>query len=602
MRFEIRDHDGLGRLGKLRINQKRVETPAFVPVIQPRHQTIPGTKLSKLGVEMVITNAYIIHQDSALSQQAKNGIHKFLDFNGAVMTDSGAYQLLMYGKVDVTNQEIIEFQKKIGTDIGVILDVPPGLDLPENQVAQHVKTTITRAKEAKQLDWGNTEFVYPAHGAPYWSILEKSIKAGEKLGYGLFGLGGIVPKMMNYRFDEVILSQKMLKQNWLGPVHMFGLGHPMLIPLAVLFGADTFDSASHHLFAQDDRIITQNGTRKLEETEFLAGIDVSELKQLGGRERREALAEYNLIQILDEVERVKQAIIDGRLWEYTHQSVMAHPNLMEAFIQGLQDRPFKKTEPAVKRKAFFYQTELSLEREEVVRHFEKLDRILPDTVRVVDIDDFGAGKCVVHPVFGLIPWEIRTVYPLMQNEFPNSVCVLKTTKNRLAELLKNRTTKSSTKSGLLPKHEKIMPIPEKASFEKEMEMRFKYQFGKKAKGIFKGVRPVYSRTGRLSELRHKRDLFAVIRARDGWIIPKELMFDRMPNIKWIDVEESLKGKSSILTPGIKGYSKNILAKDFVEIRNGKKRVGLGIARLGSAELGLLGGVGVQIEFWSVTHT
>ena len=52
------------------------------------------------------------------------------------------------------------------------------------------------------------------------------------------------------------------------PLHLFGAGHPLTIPLAVALGCDTFDSASYMLYAKHDRVITEDGTRRLEELEY----------------------------------------------------------------------------------------------------------------------------------------------------------------------------------------------------------------------------------------------------------------------------------------------------------------------------------------------
>ena len=66
------------------------------------------------GVQGVITNSYIIYKSADLHEDAlKDGVHKILDYDGPVMTDSGTFQLYTYGKVSIKPQDIIEFQKKV---------------------------------------------------------------------------------------------------------------------------------------------------------------------------------------------------------------------------------------------------------------------------------------------------------------------------------------------------------------------------------------------------------------------------------------------------------------------------------------------------------
>ena len=125
MSFELRDRDLLGRIGRLNVKGKTLETPAFMPVVNPLIETILPRKLrEEFGCEIIITNSYIIRNH--FKEVPNLEIHKLLDYDGVVMTDSGAYQILVYGEIEVTQPEIIEWQKQIGSDISVILDIPTG--------------------------------------------------------------------------------------------------------------------------------------------------------------------------------------------------------------------------------------------------------------------------------------------------------------------------------------------------------------------------------------------------------------------------------------------------------------------------------------------
>ena len=111
--FDIKDSDANGRIGNFRVPRSNVivETPAFLPVINTKLQTISPSELaSKFNVQILITNSYIIRQTDHLHHAAiENGLHKLLDFPAAIMTASGSFQLAEYGSVDVTTSEIIHF-------------------------------------------------------------------------------------------------------------------------------------------------------------------------------------------------------------------------------------------------------------------------------------------------------------------------------------------------------------------------------------------------------------------------------------------------------------------------------------------------------------
>ena len=103
--FEIKAKDNRGRVGVLKTNSGDVKTPNLMPVIHPRKQTID---VKKYGADIVITNAYLIYKDEDLKKKAAEiGLHKLINFDGPIMTDSGSFQLSVYGDVDITNKEVI---------------------------------------------------------------------------------------------------------------------------------------------------------------------------------------------------------------------------------------------------------------------------------------------------------------------------------------------------------------------------------------------------------------------------------------------------------------------------------------------------------------
>jgi len=165
--FEITKCDLAGRIGILHTNHGKVETPAYVPVIHPVKQTIPTKKISEMGFSLVITNAYITRNRFG-DEAIKCGIHKIIDFDGAVMTDSGGYQVLEYGDVDVSPDVIAEYETKIGADIAIPLDKPTGYGLPKKKAKSFVEHTLRVSKQTleKQTD-GGPIWVGPIQGGAY---------------------------------------------------------------------------------------------------------------------------------------------------------------------------------------------------------------------------------------------------------------------------------------------------------------------------------------------------------------------------------------------------------------------------------------------------
>ncbi|HEU4823760.1 MAG TPA: tRNA-guanine transglycosylase, partial [Nitrososphaeraceae archaeon] len=128
MVFEVKHTDLAARIATLETPHGVIETPAFLPVVHPVRQTISPTFLKSLGFNAIITNAYIALEHYGDGAR-KKGIHDIVNFDGVIMTDSGGYQVLEYGSIDIEANVIAQFEKEIGSDICVPLDRPTGYGL-----------------------------------------------------------------------------------------------------------------------------------------------------------------------------------------------------------------------------------------------------------------------------------------------------------------------------------------------------------------------------------------------------------------------------------------------------------------------------------------
>ncbi|OYT26556.1 MAG: hypothetical protein B6U97_03560 [Candidatus Altiarchaeales archaeon ex4484_96] len=150
--FEVNAKDLAARIGKLEINGKTIETPTLMPVVNPRKEVLSPRELhDEFDIQLLMTNAYILLRNDELKNKALDkGIHKLLDFDGIIATDSGSYQLMQYGNVLTSNEQIIEFQNSIGSDIGSFLDIPSMPDAFKARAREQLNLTLARAKEAKE--------------------------------------------------------------------------------------------------------------------------------------------------------------------------------------------------------------------------------------------------------------------------------------------------------------------------------------------------------------------------------------------------------------------------------------------------------------------
>jgi len=457
--FEIKHKDMMGRIGLLRSTRHELETPALLPVVNPSRLIISASELyEEFGVRALITNAYLVRK--SLHQEAiKSGIHGLLKFKGLIVTDSGAYQVLKYGGIDAGQQEIVDFQEAIHTDVGIILDIPTGAELDEGRARFTVEETIRRADEAVRLRRSeDIIWMGPVQGGTHLDLLGYSAREMSKRPYPILALGSPTVIMERYQYKVLVDMIVMTKKNAppSRPLHLFGAGHPSMMSFAVALGCDLFDSAAYALFAYEGRYMTEDGTLKLQDMEYLpCGCPVcskntaGELKMLEPKERASRIARHNLWISLLEVKRIKQAIREGRLWELLERRSRAHPTLQEA-LRALQKHSeyLERYSPSDKPHGIFYYGGSSIARPEIVRFRRRLGKWfggrtdsrsimfitypwgrLPNqlskkaniTLRKYNRDVSKISETVFVPPLGPIPLELLETYPAGKITMPSDL-------------------------------------------------------------------------------------------------------------------------------------------------------------------------------------
>jgi 7-cyano-7-deazaguanine tRNA-ribosyltransferase len=427
--FEVRRWDGAGRIGELAVPRSgtTVTTPALLPVINPHMKTLSAATLeADFDAQILITNAYIVHGSDEVREPAvADGLHDLLAFDGAIMTDSGSFQLSEYGEIDVTTEEIIAFQHDIGTDIATPVDVPTPPDVGREQTSEELATTLDRLDTAAAMDTGDMLLSAPVQGGTYPDLRERAGRAAYRDAFDVYPVGGVVPLLNDYRYAEVVDATRGAKRG-LGldaPVHLFGAGHPMTFALAVACGCDLFDSAAYALYARDGRYLTVSGTRQLDDiVTFPCSCPVctdhtpDELRTAPSDRQEELLARHNLHVSYAEVRRIREAIRAGDLFELVEQRARAHPALLDGYRTLLDHADeLERTDPTSKG-TYFYVSAESTRRPEVGRHHDRLARLdAPDDLLVTTAggttDDHDAAWRLVPP-FGPVPSDLAETYPV----------------------------------------------------------------------------------------------------------------------------------------------------------------------------------------------
>jgi 7-cyano-7-deazaguanine tRNA-ribosyltransferase len=403
--FELREKDGLARTGTLITPRGSVKTPALMPVLNPNISLIPASAMKKFGCEMVITNSYIF-RNSGISRD----VHEVLGFDGPVMTDSGTFQSHVYGSIDASNEEMLSFQERIGSDIATIVDefVEPEDDYKKARAK--TLRTISAARIGYETHKGL--LALPVQGGKYNSL--RRLCARSYYDYpSVFPIGGVVPLMESQRYHElidVILTCKRYLNPSM-PVHLFGCGHPMLFAVASLFGCDLFDSAAYSKFAAEDKMMFENGTYPLEFIEedicdcpACSHYGLDGIKALGSRERSTVIAEHNLYASFQEIMRVRNAIENGRIWELAELRARGHPSLLAGLGAMKRHRDLLEHYEPLSRKSSLGTGIESFQRPAITRAI------------------YRSADCAVSGIFldSFIPCpvELRYTYPFGQTIMP----------------------------------------------------------------------------------------------------------------------------------------------------------------------------------------
>jgi 7-cyano-7-deazaguanine tRNA-ribosyltransferase len=437
--FELLERDGLARRGRLETPHGAIETPALLPVVHPdpsRQPVSPSEMRSRLGVRAVITSAYIAWRTPPLREVAeRQGIHGLLQFDGPIMTDSGAFQQHAYGSVEVGPEEILSFQNAIGSDIATVLDRFTEPDSDHDEAEAALNLTLQRADAARSAREGL--LAVPVQGGGHADLRARSA-ARASVFADVLAVGGVVPLFEQYRFPDLARVLAAVRPS-LSPgaaVHLFGTGHPMTFAFAALWGVDLLDSSAYHKFARRGSLLFPEGSIAIDDLRedvcrcFLcAEMPLTEVARRPLAERERRIAFHNLVTSIEEVGRVRQAIRDGTLWELAERRASGHPALRAGLDEAkLHPEVFLPTEPA-SRRAFREIAPESRARPAVVRFRRRVEEYsrdlpLPERVTRVPLRPEYLGRIPTHDrsdraiawrcdtPLGFVPLELTDLYPV----------------------------------------------------------------------------------------------------------------------------------------------------------------------------------------------
>jgi queuine tRNA-ribosyltransferase len=290
MSFELTATDGAARAGVLRTAHGGVPTPAFMPV--GTKGTVKGLdpeRLRELGTTILLGNTYHLHfRPGEELVQAMGGLHRFMAWDGPILTDSGGFQVFslrdtiaavdeegvafrsVYDGAEArfTPELVADVQRRLGSDIAMCLDVCPPADVPRKEL--EAATALTTRWAARQLGAprapGQLLFGI-SQGGTDPELRRRSTEEISELGFDGNALGGLsVGEDRDLMLETVAWAAPLLPDE--RPRYFMGIGDPAGILEVVERGIDMFDCVLPTRLGRTGSALTWEGRLNLKNARF----------------------------------------------------------------------------------------------------------------------------------------------------------------------------------------------------------------------------------------------------------------------------------------------------------------------------------------------
>ncbi len=281
--IDVDARDGAARRGVVHTARGSFRTPCFMPVgTRATVRAIGVDDLEDLGAEVVLANTYhLMLRPGAEVVGALGGLHRFMDWTGHVLTDSGGFQVFSLGPdVDddgatfrstydgsthrLTPEGAVEIQHALGADIQMVLDVCPPLPSPPEVVRLAVERTARWAARARMThdrlrSGGSTQALFGiVQGGTDTALRKESAERTVQIGFDGYGIGGLsVGEPRDEMLSALAATVELLPKE--RPRYLMGVGDPVGLVEAIGLGVDMFDCVLPTRLARHGTILTTGG-------------------------------------------------------------------------------------------------------------------------------------------------------------------------------------------------------------------------------------------------------------------------------------------------------------------------------------------------------
>ena len=288
--FTVTARDGAARAGVLRTAHGEVRTPAFMPVgTKATVKAVDPTELRAIGAEIVLGNSYHLHFRPGEELIAElGGLHKFMGWDGAILTDSGGFQvfslrdtLLATDDDGVTFRSVYDgqaerftpelaarVQELLGSDIAMCLDICSPAGVSRSELEEAVRRTTAWAERQRDLPRapGQLRFAITQGGLD-GGLRQRSSDELVALDFDGYAIGGLsVGEHREPMFEATTTAADMLPRD--KPRYFMGIGDPEGVLEVIARGVDMFDCVLPTRTARTGSALTHEGRLNLRNAGF----------------------------------------------------------------------------------------------------------------------------------------------------------------------------------------------------------------------------------------------------------------------------------------------------------------------------------------------
>ncbi|MFL2713389.1 MAG: tRNA guanosine(34) transglycosylase Tgt [Gammaproteobacteria bacterium] len=353
MKFNLHNKSEFARRAELDFDRGKIQTPAFMPV--GTNGTVKGLTnedLLETGSEIILGNTFhLMLRPGDKSIRDLGGLHKFINWNKPILTDSGGFQVWSLGelskiteegvkfsspydgkKIFMTPEESIKIQENLGSDIVMVFDECTDYPASYEDAKKSMELSMRWAKRCKVAHKSKSALFGIVQGGMYKDLREESLNRLIDIDFNGIALGGLSVGESKEEKNEILefMSNKLPEDK---PRYLMGVGTPEDIVEAVRYGIDMFDCVLPTRNARNGQLFTSEGVINIRNAEYKDSDDPID-KNCDGKVSQNYSRAY-----LNHLQRTNEML--GSMLA-TYHNIYYYQSLMRDIRNAIKDNLFAK--------------------------------------------------------------------------------------------------------------------------------------------------------------------------------------------------------------------------------------------------------------------